>query len=213
MVARSASFCAIWPSVEASLAFCSATWLASSRRCISISGRDASAGGLNSASGSSLARAACRRAASSWRRHQVALQVPELGGVHGGIEFDQHVARLDALAVAHMDRTHHARLERLDDLGAAGGDDLARGHGHDVDRADARPGEGGGRTPRPWCRRSPARSATAASRRSRARPAGRRARPGGARRVARGRRPRSWATCPAWAGRAQWTSCRPAWRR
>ena len=127
------------------MAFCSATWLASSRRCISIIGRDASAGGLNSASGSSLASAACRRAASSWARHQVALQVPELGGVHGGIELDQHVARLDALAVAHMDRTHHARLERLDGLGAAGGDDLARGHGHDVDRADARPGERGGK--------------------------------------------------------------------
>ena len=35
----------------------------------------------------------------------------------------------------------------------------------------------------------------------------------GARRAARGGRPRSWATCPAWEGRAQRTSCRPAWRR
>ena len=134
--------------VAASLACCSATWLASSCRCISISGRGASAGGLNSASGSSLGQRRAQPGHVELRRHQIALQVVALGGVHGRIELDQHVARLDALAVAHMDRAHDAGLERLDDLGAAGRDDLAGRGGDDVDRAEARPGERGGRTPR-----------------------------------------------------------------
>ena len=38
-----------------------------------------------------------------------------------------------------MDGMHHAGLERLDDLGAAGRDDLAGGGGDDIDRADAGP--------------------------------------------------------------------------
>ena len=42
-----------------------------------------------------------------------------LGRVHGRVEFDQHVARLDLLAVADMDGADDAGLERLDDLGAA----------------------------------------------------------------------------------------------
>ena len=58
-----------------------------------------------------------------------------------GIELDQDVAGLDALTVAHMDRTHHAGLERLDGLGAAARNDLARRDGDDVDRADTRPGQ------------------------------------------------------------------------
>ena len=74
-------------------------------------------------------------------RHQIALQMPELGTAHGRIELDQDVAGLDALTVADMDRTHHAGLERLDDLGAAARNDLARRDGDDVDRADARPGQ------------------------------------------------------------------------
>jgi hypothetical protein len=70
--------------------------------------------------------------------------MPELGGVHGRIEFDQHVASIDPLPVAHVDRPHDARLERLDDLGAAAGNDLAGGDRHDIDRADAGPGQGDG---------------------------------------------------------------------
>ena len=72
---------------------------------------------------------------------QVAPEMSELRAGHGRIELDQHVARLDGLAVADMDRPHDAGLERLDDLGAAAGNDLAWRHRDDVDRADARPGQ------------------------------------------------------------------------
>ena len=75
------------------------------------------------------------------RRHQIALRMPELGAAHGRIELKKDVAGTDALAVADVDRTHHAGLERLDGLGAAARNDLARRHGDNVDRADARPGQ------------------------------------------------------------------------
>ena len=74
-------------------------------------------------------------------RHQIALRMPELGTAHGRIELDKDVVGIDALAVADMDRTHDAGLERLDGLGTAARNDLARRHGDDVDRADARPGQ------------------------------------------------------------------------
>ena len=74
-------------------------------------------------------------------RHQIALQMPELGTAHGRVELDEDVAGLDALTVADMDRAHHAGLERLDDLGAAARNDLARRDGDNVDRADTRPGQ------------------------------------------------------------------------
>ena len=112
--------------VAASLAFCSAIWLASSWRCISISGRRRIGRRLEIGERIVLGQRGVQARRVELGRHQVALQMAEFGGVHGGIELDQHVARLDALAVAHMDRPHDAGLERLDDLGAAGGDDLAR---------------------------------------------------------------------------------------
>ena len=117
----------------------------------------APAGGWKSASGSSLsASAACSRAMSSCVGQQIALQMVALGGVHRRIELDQHVACLDALPVLHMDRAHHAGLERLDDLGAAARHDLARCRGHDVDRAR--------RTPRRAPRRTAAMMVTAIAR-------------------------------------------------
>ena len=48
---------------------------------------------------------------------------------------------LTVCAVLHMDRAHHAGLERLDHLGPAGRDDLARRRGDDVDLAEAGPDE------------------------------------------------------------------------
>ena len=64
-----------------------------------------------------------------------------LGLVDGGIEFDQHLARFDALAVTDPDGTYHAGLERLDHLGAAAGDDLSRRRGDDIDLAERRPSQ------------------------------------------------------------------------
>src|SRR6266545_4975692 len=75
------------------------------------------------------------------RRHQIALQTPELGAAHSWIEFDKGVAGADALAVADMDGAHDAGLERLYGLGPAAWNDLARGDGHNIDRANARPCE------------------------------------------------------------------------
>ena len=39
---------------------------------------------------------------------EVALKVLQLGFIHGGVEFDQNVAGLDALAITNPDGTHHA---------------------------------------------------------------------------------------------------------
>jgi hypothetical protein len=75
------------------------------------------------------------------RRHEIALQAPQLGAVHGWIEFDQHLANFYGLAVADVDGAHHAGLERLDQLGATAGDDLARRRRHDVHGAPCRPAE------------------------------------------------------------------------
>ena len=67
---------------------------------------------------------------------QIVLKMLQLGLIHGGVEFDQNVARLDALAVANMDGPDHAGLERLDDLGTAGGNDLSGRRGDDVQFAE-----------------------------------------------------------------------------
>src|SRR5215831_6560229 len=67
--------------------------------------------------------------------------MPELGTAHGRVKLDKGVAGPDALTVADVDRTHHSGLKRLDRFGSAGRNDLARRHGDNVDRADARPGE------------------------------------------------------------------------
>src|SRR5262249_56849838 len=75
------------------------------------------------------------------RRDEIAAQMVALGLVHGRIELDQHLAGLDALPIAHMDRAHHSGLERLDDLGAPAGDDLSRCRRNDVDLAERRPYE------------------------------------------------------------------------
>ena len=60
------------------------------------------------------------------RGDEVALDMLLLGSRHGGIEFDQHVARFDALAVANVNGAYDAGFERLDQLDAAAGHDLAR---------------------------------------------------------------------------------------
>src|SRR2546430_13678921 len=67
--------------------------------------------------------------------------MPELGTAHGRVELKEDVAGPDVLTVTDMDRTHHSGLKRLDRFGSAGRNDLARCHGDNVDRADARPGE------------------------------------------------------------------------
>ena len=74
-------------------------------------------------------------------RDQVALDVVALGEVHGGVELDEHVARLYRHPVAHVNGAHHSRLVRLNGLGAAAGDDLAGRRGDDVDLAECRPAQ------------------------------------------------------------------------
>ena len=65
-----------------------------------------------------------------------------LGRLHGGIELDENLAGLDALPVLNVDGAHNAGLERLDDLDAAAGNDLAGRRGDDIDMAEARPEQG-----------------------------------------------------------------------
>ena len=60
---------------------------------------------------------------------------------HGRIELDQHVAGLDALPITDVDRANDAGLERLDHLGAAGRNDLARRGGDDVDAPQGGPNQ------------------------------------------------------------------------
>jgi hypothetical protein len=90
---------------------------------------------------------------------QLALRPLAVGLVHGGVELDQRIARLHALSVTHVDRTHHPDLERLDHLGAPARDDPARCRGDDVDRAERGPDErqaeqrDDGKTDRPSDRR------------------------------------------------------------
>src|SRR5260370_36629009 len=61
--------------------------------------------------------------------------------VHGWIEFDENVTNLDALPVVNMNRSTHADFERLDDLGAAAGNDLAWRRCHNIDRSQACPSQ------------------------------------------------------------------------
>ena len=74
-------------------------------------------------------------------RDQVALDMVALGKIHGGVELDEHVARLHRHAVAHVNGAHHSRLVRLNGLGATAGDDLAGCRGDDVDLAECRPSQ------------------------------------------------------------------------
>ncbi len=74
-------------------------------------------------------------------RNQIALLMLALGRVYRRIELDQHLARLDGVAVMHMDRANDADLEGLDGLRAPAWDDLARRAGDDVDRAETGPGQ------------------------------------------------------------------------
>src|SRR2546430_7650746 len=66
--------------------------------------------------------------------------MPSLRLAHRWIEFDEHVASPDALAVAHVDRANDAGLKWLDYLCAAAWNDLARRSRDNVDAAE-RPGQ------------------------------------------------------------------------
>ena len=59
--------------------------------------------------------------------------------VHGRIELDQHVARLDHLPVLHPNGPHHPGLERLDDFGTTARNDFSGCRRNDVDRASPGP--------------------------------------------------------------------------
>ena len=68
-------------------------------------------------------------------------QTLAIGRVDRRVELDQHLARLDGVAIMHMDRADDADLEGLDDFGPPARDDLARCSGDDVDGTDAGPGQ------------------------------------------------------------------------
>src|ERR1035437_6213601 len=67
--------------------------------------------------------------------------MPKIGTAHGRIELDEDVSGLHALAVLDMDGAYNAGLKRLDNLSPAARNDLARGHGDDIDRTQAGPGQ------------------------------------------------------------------------
>ena len=128
--------------MAAIFAFCSAVWLSRKRRCIWIKSDDASGGRLEFGERIVLSgQGRPQPGGVELSRHQIALQMPELGTAHRRVELKEDVAGPDALTVADMDRTHHAGLERLDGFGAAARNDFARRDGDNVDRADARPGQ------------------------------------------------------------------------
>jgi hypothetical protein len=76
------------------------------------------------------------------RRGQVVGGACAVGPGHGGVEFDQHLAGLDGLAVDDVDGLDGGGLDRLDQLAAGIGHDLALRHGDHVDVAEAGPEHG-----------------------------------------------------------------------
>ena len=138
MVARSASFCACWRSITASLALLLGALVDQELTlAIAIRARAAlQAGRKRQAAPSAAPRAIARRRV---RRHQIALQVVRVGVSHCRIQLDQDVARLDRLPIANVDCAHHAGFERLDHLGAPGWHDLSRRGSDDIDSAEKRP--------------------------------------------------------------------------
>ena len=65
---------------------------------------------------------------------------------HGGIEFDQHVTRLDALAVANVNGAYDAGLEGLYQLDAAARDDFAGRRRDNIDMPEGCPDQRQNRT-------------------------------------------------------------------
>ena len=136
-------------SSAASLALCSATWSQQKLALHRDQRRSAPSGGSKAASGSSpSASAACRRATSSCAASRSLRQVLALGGVHGRIELDQHVARLDLWP----SRTWIARTTPVSNgwmtLVRPVGTILPGGGGDDVDRARGSPRRARRRTAR-----------------------------------------------------------------
>lgn len=60
------------------------------------------------------------------RSDQVAFDVVQFGCIDSWIQFDQHIPRLDRRPIVRANRAHHAGFGRLDHLGAAIHDDLAK---------------------------------------------------------------------------------------
>ena len=75
------------------------------------------------------------------RDRERALEPIALGRVGGRVEFNEDLARFDALPVLDMDGADHTNLERLDHLGASALNDLARRASDELDVPERRPGE------------------------------------------------------------------------
>jgi hypothetical protein len=69
--------------------------------------------------------------------HQVAPDAVLIGGVGGGVEFEQQVAGVDMIAVGDADRFDDADFERLNQLDLTRGDDAA-GRGGDCSLSSIR---------------------------------------------------------------------------
>ena len=74
------------------------------------------------------------------RCNEVASYVLRFRRCHGGIEFDQDVARLHALAVMHVNYANDPGLKRLYQLDAAARDDLPGRECNNIDLPEGRPG-------------------------------------------------------------------------
>ena len=73
------------------------------------------------------------------RRNEIIPDVLLLRRRHGGIEFNEDVARLDALPIVDVNGAHDAGLERLYQLDTAAGHDFAGCGRDDIDMPEACP--------------------------------------------------------------------------
>jgi hypothetical protein len=64
-----------------------------------------------------------------------------IGCGHGGVQLDQHLPCLDAVAVFDQHGFDHAGFQRLDDFGAVADDDAPRRYRHNVHMAEDGPQE------------------------------------------------------------------------
>ncbi|BAL79446.1 hypothetical protein S23_62580 [Bradyrhizobium cosmicum] len=71
----------------------------------------------------------------------------DLAVVDGGVQLNQGLAGLDKLPLGNANGAHNARFERLNDLAAAGWNDLSRSSRNDINAAETCPYQAGHEQP------------------------------------------------------------------
>ena len=134
IVSRSASFWPRWPSSEASLARYSSVCLSRNCCCMATSVGACARRRLKCVFRIVTVAQRCAQSRNvQLRGNEIASDMLLLRLRHGRIEFDQHVTRLDALAIADMNGAHDAGFEGLYQLNAAARDDFSGCRRHDID--------------------------------------------------------------------------------